>query len=99
MITSEAFERRLDQAIASQNHQEIFNLAADLDKTTDSEFSSQKERQFNVNYAASDNDETEDNFDEDSADSPNDDEECNLAWNEILLSNKLDWAGGTFQIV
>ena len=59
VISSEAFERRLDQAMASQNHQEIFNLAADLDKTTDSEFNSQKERQFNVNYAASDNDETD----------------------------------------
>lgn len=59
VISNEAFERRLDQAMASQNHQEIFNLASDLEKTTDSEFNSQKERQFNVNYAASDNDETE----------------------------------------
>jgi hypothetical protein len=59
VISSEAFERRLDQAMASQNHQEIFDLAADLDKTTDSEFNSQKERRFNVNYAVTDNDETE----------------------------------------
>ena len=59
VISSEAFERRLDQAMASQNHQEIFNLAADLEQTKDSEFTSQKERQFNVNYAASDDDETE----------------------------------------
>jgi hypothetical protein len=59
VISSEAFERRLDQAMASQNHQEIVNLAADLKKTTDSEFTSQKERQFNVNYAAGDNDETD----------------------------------------
>ncbi len=57
VISSEAFERRLDQAMVSQEHQEIFNLAADLEQTTDSEFNSQKERQFNVNYAASDNDE------------------------------------------
>jgi predicted membrane protein len=57
VISSQAFERRLDQAMASQNHQEIVDLAADLEKTTDSEFTSQKERQFNVNYAASDNDE------------------------------------------
>jgi len=59
VISSEAFERRLDQAMASKSHQEIFDLTADLDKTTDSEFTSQKERQFNVNYAASDIDETE----------------------------------------
>jgi hypothetical protein len=59
VISSEAFERRLDQAMASQDHQEIFNLAADLEKTSDSEFNSQKERQFNVNYAASDNDKTD----------------------------------------
>lgn len=59
VISSEAFERRLDQAMASQNHQEIFNLASDLEQTTDPEFNSQKERQFNVNYGASDNDETD----------------------------------------
>jgi len=59
VISSEAFERRLDQAMASKNHQEIFNLATDLEKNTDSEFTSQKERRFNVNYAAGDNDETE----------------------------------------
>ena len=60
VISSEAFERRLDQAMASQNHHEIFKLTADLEKTTDTEFTSQKERQFNVNYAASNNDDTDD---------------------------------------
>ncbi|WP_334062500.1 hypothetical protein [Alteromonas genovensis] len=45
--------------MASQQHQEIFDLAADLEQTKDSEFNSYKDRQFNVNYAASDNDETE----------------------------------------
>lgn len=59
VISNEAFERRLDKAMASINHQEIANLAADLEKTTDSEFTTQKERQFNVNYAASENDETD----------------------------------------
>ena len=53
VISNEAFERRLDQAMASQNHQEIVDLAGDLEKNTDSEFTSQKERQFNINYAAS----------------------------------------------
>ncbi|WP_339723839.1 LiaF domain-containing protein [uncultured Paraglaciecola sp.] len=59
VISSEAFERRLDQAMASQNHQEIFDLTADLEKTKDTEFTSQKERQFNVNYGASDIEETD----------------------------------------
>lgn len=45
--------------MASQHHQEIFDLAADLEQTKDSKFNSYKEHQFNVNYAASDNDETE----------------------------------------
>jgi hypothetical protein len=57
VISNEAFERRLDQAMASQNHQEIFKLAEDLEKTQDAEFSSQKEQKFNINYGASDNDE------------------------------------------
>lgn len=60
VISSEAFERRLDQAIESQEHQVIANLIADLDKATDTEFNSHKERQFNVNYAANAN-ETGDN--------------------------------------
>jgi hypothetical protein len=59
VISSEAFERRLDLAMASQHHQEIFNLAADLEKTTDTEFNLQKERQFNINYATNDSDETD----------------------------------------
>jgi hypothetical protein len=59
VISSEAFERRLDLAMTSQHHQEIFNLAADLEKTTDTEFKLQKERQFNINYAPSDSDETD----------------------------------------
>ena len=56
VISNEAFERRLDQAMASQNHQEIFKLAEDLEKTQDAEFNSQKEQKFNINYGASDND-------------------------------------------
>jgi hypothetical protein len=59
VISNEAFERRLDQAMASHNHQEIVNLVADLEKTQDPEFTSQKERQFNVNYAASSNNEAD----------------------------------------
>jgi hypothetical protein len=59
VISNDAFERRLDQAMVSQNHQEIFDLAKDLEKPTDPEFDSQKERKFNVNYAASSSDDTD----------------------------------------
>ncbi|WP_133469342.1 DUF1707 SHOCT-like domain-containing protein [Paraglaciecola marina] len=58
VISSEAFERRLDAAMASHNHQEIADLVADLELNTDPEFESQKERQFNINYAASNNEDT-----------------------------------------
>lgn len=59
VISSEAFERRLDQAMASHIHQEIFDLTSDLEKTADPEFSSQKERRFSINYSAADNNETD----------------------------------------
>lgn len=59
VISSQAFERRLDQAMASQSHQEISDLTADLDKSEDSDLRAQREKQFNINYATSDNDETD----------------------------------------
>lgn len=59
VISDQAFERRLDQAMASNDHQEIVNLAKDLEKPEDQQFTSQKERQFNINYAANDNDESD----------------------------------------
>lgn len=59
VISSEAFERRLDAAMASHNHQEIADLVTDLELDTDPEFDSQKERQFNINYAANNTDETD----------------------------------------
>lgn len=55
VISSEAFERRLDKAMASQDHQTIYQLIDDLEHQQDPEISAQKERQFNVNYAASNN--------------------------------------------
>lgn len=53
IISDQAFERRLDQAIASNSHQEIFDLAKDLEKPKGEQFNAEKERQFNVNYASS----------------------------------------------
>ncbi|MGJ8678700.1 DUF1707 and DUF2154 domain-containing protein [Paraglaciecola sp.] len=62
IISDKAFERRLDQAMASTNHQEIVDLAKDLEIPKDEQFSkqnAQKERQFNVNYSASESEEPE----------------------------------------
>ncbi|WP_299072033.1 LiaF domain-containing protein [uncultured Paraglaciecola sp.] len=59
VISNEAFERRLDQAMKSQIHQEIADLAADLQKVEDPEFTTQKERQFNVNYGSPESEETD----------------------------------------
>ncbi|MGS2720819.1 DUF1707 domain-containing protein [Paraglaciecola aestuariivivens] len=53
VISSEAFERRLDAAMASQNHKEIQQLVADLEPNQEPQINSAKERQFNVNYGSS----------------------------------------------
>ena len=50
-LSYEAFERRLDEAMASQDNKEIAALAADLDLTVDKEFVENKKRDFSVNYA------------------------------------------------
>lgn len=59
IISDQAFERRLDQAMASNNHQEIFDLAKDLEKPKDEQFNAEKERQFNVNYSAGNSEDPE----------------------------------------
>lgn len=59
VLSSEAFERRLDHAMAGKDHQTIFALIDDLEQQKDPEISAQKERQFKVNYAAGNNDDTE----------------------------------------
>jgi hypothetical protein len=59
IISSEAFERRLDIAMASVVHQVIVDLVADLELKTDAHYSDQKDSQFNVNYGAAIPDETE----------------------------------------
>lgn len=59
VISNEAFERRLDQAMASEVHQEIVDLGADLETPDDEQYSAQKERQFNINYGGNEADNTE----------------------------------------
>ncbi|SFD50441.1 DUF1707 domain-containing protein [Pseudoalteromonas denitrificans] len=51
-LSQEAFERRLDEAMASQNNKEILGLAADLDLKIDKVFEESKKRDFSVNYSA-----------------------------------------------
>ena len=58
-ISDQAFERRLDQAMKSTDHQEIFDLAKDLEKPNDNAYTEQKERQFNVNYSSNDDQEVD----------------------------------------
>ncbi|WP_158970677.1 DUF1707 and DUF2154 domain-containing protein [Paraglaciecola sp. L3A3] len=53
VISDQAFERRLDQAMASSNHQDIVELAQDLETPKDNQYAAEKERQFNINYATS----------------------------------------------
>ena len=50
VISSDAFERRLDEAMASSSHQEIVDLAADLEMDVDPRYESTKEFQFTPNY-------------------------------------------------
>jgi hypothetical protein len=53
-LSYEAFERRLDIAMASQNHKEIAALAEDLDLNVDKEYQDKKQRDFYANVAPSD---------------------------------------------
>ena len=46
VISAEAFERRLDAAMASQSHQEIVDLASDLTMNVDDQFNNRKQQQF-----------------------------------------------------
>lgn len=59
VISAEAFERRLDAAMASQVHKEIVELAADLTMNVDDDYTRQKEKKLNINYSAQDIPETE----------------------------------------
>lgn len=51
IISSEAFERRLDQAMNAESHQEIVALVADLTLKADTKYNDNKEHQFTPSYA------------------------------------------------
>ena len=52
IISAEAFERRLDQAMATNLHQELIDLVKDLPIEVDSSYDAKKERSFTPNYDA-----------------------------------------------
>jgi len=58
-LSYQAFERRLDKAMESQDNVEIAALAEDLDLVVDKEFVESKKRDFSVNYATEPVDDTE----------------------------------------
>ena len=58
VISAEAFERRLDEAMASESHQEIVDLVADLTLKADSQYSDNKEHQFTPSYTNTDVDDS-----------------------------------------
>jgi len=56
-ISAEAFERRLDQAMSSNTHQEIIDLVADLTLKADTTYNANKAHQFTPSYSNADSDE------------------------------------------
>lgn len=57
VISAEAFERRLDDAMNSDKHQEIVDLVADLTLKADTQYNNNKEHQFTPSYSNSESDE------------------------------------------
>ena len=51
VISAEAFERRLDKAMATNEHAQIVALTADLSMKADEQYSAKKSASFNINYA------------------------------------------------
>lgn len=58
-LSYEAFERRLDTAMASHDNKEISDLAADLDLGVDKKYQENKQRDFYANVAPNENEDTE----------------------------------------
>lgn len=54
IISAEAFERRLDEAMASNSHQQLLDLVSDLPMEADHRYDATKERSFSPKYAAGD---------------------------------------------
>jgi hypothetical protein len=59
IISAEAFERRLDEAMASQSHQHLVDLVSDLPMEADQRYDANKERSFSPKYDAGDSAEDE----------------------------------------
>jgi hypothetical protein len=58
-LSHEAFERRLDQAMASKSNQELIDLVADLELKVDEKYIEQKKEDFKFNYSTSPTQESE----------------------------------------
>ena len=58
VISAEAFERRLDDAMGSDSHQEIIDLVADLTLKADTKYNNNKEHQFTPSYSNADSDDS-----------------------------------------
>jgi len=58
-LSHEAFERRLDQAMASESNEELVELVADLDLNVDQEYIEKKKEDFRFNYSSTPTDESE----------------------------------------
>ncbi len=52
VISAEAFERRLDDAMDSTSHKELMALVADLSLAADADYNKQKDKQFTPNYSS-----------------------------------------------
>ena len=61
-LSLEAFERRLDEAMATDDHDALVKLTADLDLTVDEEFINSQKEQMNRNYVPGESDDVETMF-------------------------------------
>ena len=53
-LSLDAFERRLDQAMASDNHLDLLALTADLDMEADSDYADRKQQDLGIHYNTQD---------------------------------------------
>jgi hypothetical protein len=58
-LSHEAFERRLDQAMASESNEELVELVADLDLKVDQEYIEKKKEDFRFNYSSTPEDKSD----------------------------------------
>jgi hypothetical protein len=61
-LSLEAFERRLDEAMATDDHDALVNLTADLELTVDEEFINSQKEQMSGNYVPGESDDVETMF-------------------------------------